>query len=124
MRQFAYALIATFALAEAAAAHPATEQFIPIGESPGPGVVQGTAGSVAEPSAADGEPVVSVENTSGAELGAYVVTEHTRIYVDRSAQNLPSLVGTIADVQPGRVIEVRIADPQTREAEWIKVRAN
>jgi hypothetical protein len=25
-------------------------------------------------------------------------------------------------VQPGRVIEVRIADPQTREAEWIKVR--
>jgi hypothetical protein len=124
MRQFAYALIATFALAGAAAAHPATEQFIPIGESPGPGVVQGTAAAVAEPSSVEGEPVVSVENTSGAELGAYVVTEHTRIYIDRSAQNLPSLVGTIADVQPGRVIEVRIADPQTREAEWIKVRAN
>ena len=124
MRQFAYAFIATFALAGAASAHPATEQFIPIGESPGPGVVQGTAGAVAEPSVADGEPVVSIENSTGAELGAYVVTEHTRIYIDRSAQNLPSLVGTIADVQPGRVIEVRIADPLTREAEWIKVRAN
>lgn len=123
MRQFAFAVIATFALAGTAAAHPATEQFIPIGESPGPGVVQGTAGAVAEPSAVDGEPVVSVENERGAELGAYVVTEHTRIYIDRSAQNLPSLVGTIDDVQPGRVIEVRIADPQTRAAEWIKVRA-
>ena len=122
MRQFAYAFIATFALAGAASAHPATEQFIPIGESPGPGVVQGTASAVAEPSVADGEPVVSIENSTGAELGAYVVTEHTRIYIDRSAQGLPNLVGTIDDVQPGRVIEVRIADPQTREAEWIKVR--
>ena len=122
MRQFAYAFITTFALAGAASAHPATEQFIPIGESPGPGVVQGTASGVAEPSVADGEPVVSIENSTGAELGAYVVTEHTRIYIDRSAQGLPNLVGTIDDVQPGRVIEVRIADPQTREAEWIKVR--
>jgi hypothetical protein len=122
MRQFAYAFIATFALAGAASAHPATEQFIPIGESPGPGVVQGTASAVAEPSVADGEPVVSIETSTGAELGAYVVTEHTRIYIDRSAQGLPNLVGTIDDVQPGRVIEVRIADPQTREAEWIKVR--
>ena len=123
MRQFAYAVIATFALAGAAAAHPATEQFIPIGESPGPGVVQGTAGAVAEPTAATGgDPVISVENSTGAELGAYIVTEHTRIYVDRSAQNLPSLVGSIDDVQPGRVIEVRI-DPDTRNAEWIKVRA-
>ena len=122
MRSIAYAIAATIALAGAAAAHPATEQFIPIGQSPGPGVVQGTAGAVVEPSAADGEPVVAVENNSGAELGAYVVTEHTRIYIDRSAQGLPNLVGTIDDVQPGSVIEVRIADPQTREAEWIKVR--
>jgi hypothetical protein len=122
MRQFAYALIVTVALAGAAAAHPATEQFIPIGASPGPGVVQGTAGAVAEPSAAGGEPIVSVENATGAELGVYVVTDQTRIYIDRSAQGLPGLVGTIDDVQPGRVIEVRIADPETRAAEWIKVR--
>src|SRR5690349_15483964 len=105
MRQFAYAVIASLALAGAAVAHPATEQFIPIGQSPGPGVVQGNAGAVAEPTAATGgDPVVSVENSSGAELGAYIVTEQTRIYIDRSAQNLPSLVGSIEDVQPGRVI--------------------
>lgn len=111
--------IATLALTGAAASHPATEQFVPIGQSPGPGVVEGTAGAVAEP-AADGPPIVSVER-SGDQVGAYVVTPATRIYIDRSAQGLPSLVGTIADVHPGRVIEVRI-NPETRAAEWIKVR--
>jgi hypothetical protein len=124
MRSLAYLIAASIALGGAAWAHPATEQFIPIGESPGPGIVQGTAGAVAEPTAGDGEPIVSVENASGAELGAYVVTEHTRIYIDRSAEGLPSLVGTIEDVQPGRVIEVRIADPETRAADWVKVRPN
>jgi hypothetical protein len=83
-------------------------------------VVQGQAGVVAE-AAADGAPVVSVENASGAELGAYVVTPSTRVYIDRSAQGLPNLVGTLDDVQPGRVIEVRI-EPHTRAAEWIKIR--
>jgi hypothetical protein len=118
MRTLALATLA-LAFAGAAWAHPATEQFIPIGQSPGPGVVQGTAAPVAEP-AAGGDPIVAVEGAAGAQVGAYVVTEHTRIYVDRSAQGLPSLVGTINDVQPGRVIEVRI-DPETRAAEWIKV---
>lgn len=120
MRTLAVAALA-LAFAGSAFAHPATEQFIPIGQSPGPGVVQGTAAPVAEP-ASGGAPIVAVENASGAELGAYVVTEHTRIYVDRSSQGLPNLVGTLNDVQPGRVIEVRILDPQTREADWIKVR--
>ena len=46
----------------------------------------------------------------------------TRIYVDRSAQNQMNTLGTIADVRPGRVVEVRIADPATRVAEWVKVR--
>jgi hypothetical protein len=125
MRLIAKTLFASLILAGGASAHPATEQFIPIGQSPGDGtVVQGTAGAVAEPSAAGADPIVSVENAEGDQVGAYVVTEQTRIYIDRSTEGLPSLVGTIDDVQPGRVIEVRIADPQTREAEWIKVRPN
>jgi len=122
MRTVLIAVAASLALAGAAAAHPATEQYIPIGQSPGPGIVSGRAGVVAEPSEAGGEPIVSVQAASGAELGAYAVTPQTRVYIDRSAQGLPNLVGTIDDVQPGRVIEVRIADPVTRAAEWIKVR--
>jgi hypothetical protein len=120
MRTAILTAFASLALVAAAAAHPATEQYIPIGQSPGPGIVQGTAAPVAEP-ASGGPPIVAVER-AGAEVGAYVVTGRTRIYVDRSSQGLPNLVGTINDVHPGRVIEVRIADPQTREAEWIKVR--
>jgi len=116
------AALASLALAGAASAHPATEQYIPIGQSPGPGVVQGAAAPVAEPSESGGPTIVAVER-DGAQLGAYVVTPHTRVYIDRSAQGLPNQVGTLDDVQPGRVIEVRIANPQTREAEWIKVRA-
>jgi hypothetical protein len=115
------AVIAALALAGAAAAHPATEQYIPIGQSPGPGVVQGTAEPVAEP-AAGAPPIVAVDR-EGEQIGAYVVTPQTRIYIDRSAQGLPSTMGTLEDVQAGRVIEVRIADPETRAAEWIKVRA-
>ena len=61
-------------------------------QSPGPGVVRGTATPVAEP-ASGGPPIVAVER-AGEEIGAYVVTEHTRIYVDRSQQGLPNLVGT------------------------------
>jgi hypothetical protein len=115
-------ILAVLAFAGAASAHPATEQFVPIGQSPGPGVVQGIAEAVAEPATGEGPPVVTVDNPAGDEVGAYVVTDRTRVYIDRSAQGLPSLVGTLDDVQPGRVIEVRIADPATRAAEWIKVR--
>ena len=121
MRRACLTVLAFAALTGAAVAHPATEQFVPIGESPGPGVVQGRAEAVAEPSG-DGPPLVSVENTAGEEVGVYVVTPQTRVYIDRSQEGLPNLVGTLDDVQPGRVIEVRIADPETRAAEWIKVR--
>lgn len=119
MRIAALSALAALALAGAANAHPATEQFIPIGQSPGPGVVQGTAAPVAEP-ASGGAPVVAVES-AGDQIGAYVVTPQTRIYIDRSAEGQANTVGTLADVQPGRVIEVRV-HPETRAAEWIKVR--
>ena len=49
MRTALIAALASLVMAGAASAHPATEQFIPIGESPGPGVVQGTAEPVVEP---------------------------------------------------------------------------
>jgi hypothetical protein len=120
MRTVLFAALASVALAGAAGAHPATEQFIPIGESPGPGVVQGTATPVVEP-ASGGPPILAVER-AGEEVGAYVVTPRTRIYIDRSDRGLPSLVGTLDDVQPGSIVEVRISDPETRVAEWIKVR--
>ncbi|MBI1185884.1 MAG: hypothetical protein GC206_00840 [Alphaproteobacteria bacterium] len=124
MRTFVFTLAAVIgaaALAGAAFAHPATEQFIPIGESPGANTVQGTAYETAAPATADGAAIVSVD-VADAGYESYVVGPHTRIYIDRSEQGLANTVGTIEDVQAGRVVEVRIADPETRVAAWIKVR--
>lgn len=121
MRSLLIGVAALLAMAGAAVAHPATEQFIPIGQSPGPGVVSGTAGAVAEP-AGQGSPTIVSVDREGAQVGAYIVTPATRVYIDRSAQGLPNLVGALEDVQPGRVIEVRIANDGSRAAEWIKVR--
>jgi hypothetical protein len=112
------ALTATIAVVGAAGAHPATEQFIPIGKSPGDGTVQGRAGAAVQPQAG-GTEVVPVQ-TATAEQNI-VVGPRTRVYIDRSAQGQPNTVGTLADVQPGRVIEARI-DPETRYANWVKVR--
>jgi hypothetical protein len=120
MRTFVFTLAAGIALAGAAAAHPATEQYIPIGQSPGADTVQGTAYATAEPATAGGAPTVSVDVAG--DYQNYVVGPNTRIYVDRSAQGRPSTLGTIEDVQVGRVIEVRLADAATRVAAWIKVR--
>ena len=67
MRTAALSALAVLALAGAASAHPATEQYVPIGQSPGPGVVQGTAEPVVEPAA--GPPIVGVER-EGDQIGA------------------------------------------------------
>jgi hypothetical protein len=120
MRTFVFTLAAAIALAGAAAAHPATEQYIPIGQSPGGTTVQGTAYATAEPATAGGPASVSVDVAG--DYQNYVIGPRTRIYVDRSAQGQPSTLGTVEDLQAGRVVEVRLADAETRVAAWIKVR--
>jgi hypothetical protein len=121
MRSLALTLIVSLAAVGAASAHPATEQYVPIGQSPGEGTVQGRAGAVVEP-AGDGPPIISVLGPGDAALGAYVITPATRVYIDRSGEGLPNLVGAIEDVRPGNVVEVRVRNDETRAAEWIKVR--
>ena len=119
LRLFTLAAASVLALAGVALAHPATEQFIPIGQTPGRGAVQGRAQAVAEPSTVGGAPVVTIASNST--QTPFQVGPHTRIYIDRSAQHLPNLVGALSDVQPGRIVEARV-DPATHMAEWIKVR--
>jgi hypothetical protein len=82
--------------------------------------VQGRAQAVAEPSVVGGPQAVTIA-ADGAQA-TFVVGPRTRIYIDRSAQRQPNTLGTIADVRPDRIVEVRIADPATRVAEWVKVR--
>jgi hypothetical protein len=123
MRALILALAACAAAAGAALAHPATEQYIPIGQSPGALTMQGEVSQPVAPAAANGETSIAMSAAGGAGDVAYVIGPHTRIYLDRSAQGRASSVGSLADLQPGRAIEVCIPDADARVAEWIKVRA-
>ncbi len=116
------AMALTDALAGAASAQQATEQYIPIGQSPGALTMQGQVqATTAATAGGDG----SVSMTSEAAPGgvSYGIGPHTRIYIDHSGQGRPNTLGTLAEVQPGRAIEVSIPSAGTRIASWIKVRA-
>ena len=103
-----------------AQAQKSTEQFIPIGKSPG----------ISEKLTAIGTLVTvkPLEHTftvsEPAARRTVLMTARTRIWIDRSALKLPSIVGTYADIQPGRRVEVKFEDPIRRDvAEWVKVEA-
>jgi hypothetical protein len=103
------ALAAMIALLSSAPAlgQKATEQFIPIGQSPG---LSGQYTSVGTIEAADATGrTISVGGRS------VQVTERTRIWLDFAA-------GGFDDLQPGRRAEVMYEDDARKEfAAWIKV---
>jgi hypothetical protein len=98
-----------------AEAQKSTEQYIPIGRSPGLSGSVTTVGRIEQVEPASRS--VSVEG-----VGSVLVPEGARIWVDRSAQGAASLTGSLSDLVPGRQVEVKYRDPDRREAEWIKVR--
>lgn len=91
-----------------------TEQFIPIGRSPG---LSGTYSDIGEIEAVD--PVARRITLGGRNIA---VSARTRIWLDRSALRQPNVPGGFADLRPGRRAEVKYEDESLREtAEWIKV---
>ena len=122
MRTILVAVLAA-ALSGVASAQQATEQYIPIGQSPGALTMQGQVQSAAAPGAAGGEGSISMTSEAAPGGVSYGIGPHTRIYIDHSAQGRPNTMGALADLQPGRAIEVSIPNAETRVASWIKVRA-
>lgn len=122
MRTILVAVLAA-ALSGVASAQQATEQYIPIGQSPGALTMQGQVQAAAGPAAAGGEGSVSMTSEAAPGGVSYAIGPHTRIYIDHSAQGRPNTMGALADLQPGRAIEVSIPNAETRVASWIKVRA-
>jgi hypothetical protein len=99
----------------------ATERFIPIGQSPGLSDGQTLIGPI---DAMD--PLGrTVTLTTEEGLVTAVVTGRTRIWLDRTPLRQPNVRGDMADLVPGRRLEVRLATPgpraADREADWIKV---
>ena len=107
-------LITLLALgASTAAAHPATERYIPIGESPGMAGTT-TIGVIEAVNASDRSIRVG-----GREVR---LTDETRVWLDRSGHAKRNLVGGFRDCEMGRTVEIRFEDPETRAvAAWIKI---
>lgn len=123
MRTILVAVLAAVALASAASAQQATEQFIPIGQSPGALTMQGQVTATTGAPAAGGDGSVSMSSEAAPGGVSYAIGPLTRIYIDQSGHGRPSTMGSVADLQPGRAIEVSIPNAETRVASWIKVRA-
>lgn len=99
-------------------AQKATEQFIPIGQSPG---ISGKLTWIGE--------IVATDTRAGTltlreAAGPVTVrlTDKTRIFLDRSKLKQSNQAGSFADLQKGRVAEVRYEGPaEAPTADWVKV---
>jgi hypothetical protein len=115
----AAALAATLlACASAAQAQRTTEQFIPLGQSPGISGVRSYIGPIVTVDVRNN--TFTVQGPAG--LQTIKVVARTRIWLDRSAQRLTNVVGSMTDVQAGRRVEVTFVDETKKDtADWIKV---
>ena len=100
-----------------AAAQRSTEQYIPIGQSPGISGVRSYIGAITAVDAA--RRTFTVQDTTGPRV--IRVVEGTRIWRDRSAERLSSEAGDLSDLRVGRRVEVRYLDDARDTADWIKV---
>jgi hypothetical protein len=98
-----------------------TEQFIPIGESPGLSGKYTVIGKLQAVNRRDQTcAVAAARGTMNVKI-----TEKTKIWLDRSQLRQPNLKGTFADLRPGATVEVKPEDHKSGlssgPAEWIKV---
>jgi hypothetical protein len=110
-------LMACLAGLPVANAQKTTEQFIPLGQSPGLSGEQTLMGRIEAADAVSRSVTLVMEERRA----TITVTESTRIWLDRSLLRLPNVEGTMADLVPGRLTEVKLTPPNRQEAEWIKV---
>jgi hypothetical protein len=103
-----------------ALAQEATEQFIPIGQSPG---VSGKLSVIGEIDSYDeSSRVLTVSAETGTQ--SVTLTDSTFIWLDRSGLKQANLAGASADLQKGRKVEVKMKEQDGQQiAEWVKVQA-
>lgn len=109
--------IAGFVLAAltTAGAHPATELYIPIGQSPGISHLKSRIGPIASLSATQSGLTIALEGGS-----VYVAFDrNTKVYVQYADPGKANQLGTYADCRAGLTAEVYTADDGT--VPWVKV---
>lgn len=95
--------------------HPATELYIPIGQSPGISNVKSYVGRIRSLRETDDGFLMNVEGS----VSRIDVDESTKIYVD-AGPGKKNRVGTRADCEVGRTVEVYLHESGV--AYWVKVR--
>lgn len=111
------------ALALVCAASPAysqkaTEQYIPIGQSPGVSRKDTYIGPIRQLSPRN--QTITVADSAGPRTVR--ITDSTRIWIDRTKLKQSNVSGSLSDLQPGRRVEVKFVDRERRDAaEWVKV---
>jgi hypothetical protein len=95
-----------------------TEQYIPMGKSPGVTRKYSMMGEIEQFDPASKS--LTVISSSG--KITMKVTDDTKIYLDRSKLRLRNTRGNLSDLQKGRYVEVKYKDPQNKTGcDWIKI---
>lgn len=111
-------VIAAFCAMSHAHAQRATERYIPLGQSPGVSQKLTLVGQIAQVDASSR--TLTILEPAGRR--AVQITDRTRIWLDRTRLKLPNQTGSFADLQKGRVVEVKLQGPERRPvADWVKV---
>jgi hypothetical protein len=110
---------AWLALFGAVQAQQATEQYIPIGESPGVSDGYSLIGELVAVQLQSRE--ISVATNTGRRT--FDVAKTTRIWLDRSQLGRASTEASFADCEVGRLVEVTPRRDDASVALWIKIRA-
>ena len=95
-----------------------TEIFIPIGKSPG---VSGKYSMICKVEKVKvNDSIMTINQESG--VMNLKMTEQTKIYLDKSKLKLQNKEGVLADIKPGRTMEVKYVDNKPNNpVDWIKV---
>jgi hypothetical protein len=110
--------LAAATVAAPAAAQRTTEQFIPLGKSPGVSGIMAYMGTITEVNPA--AKTVTISGPRG--VTTMLVTGNTRIWLDRATQRRSTTTGKLTDLKVGWTAEMKYLEPDKKKgAEWIKV---
>jgi hypothetical protein len=101
-------------------AQETTEQFIPIGESPGVSGEESVVGEIVAVDNQKQEVLVSM----GERRQTFKVEPDTRIYLDRSNERLENTETDFAECRVGRMVEIKPHEDDAAVASWIKIQGN
>ena len=99
-------------------AEKATEQYIPIGRSPGLSGKHTLIAKIVQVNAA----TRTLELSDAVASHSVPLTSDTRIYLDKSKTGATNTLGAFSDLKVGDTVEVKFAhNARSNPAEWIKV---